>query len=193
MAGFDPVSLGLEFGLGSILSNMFGSKGRDNTEDVIGQFQRDVAARPDYSFLQQDPLVQGLQTQGNTAGNVARQNALSQLMRSGFGRSNIAASTGARAGTQAQQPFVNAQQSMLSNLQQQAEQQRLQSLRDVLGSRLGKARRGEQVDAGIGLGLGKSVLGNVGGFGDFLQSLGSTPGQGVGGYLPNYRPNVGGV
>ena len=181
MAGFDPVSLGLEFGLGSILSNMFGSGGQNQTENVIGQFQRDVAARPDYSFLQQDPLVQGLQTQGNQAGNVAMQNALSQLMRSGFGRSNIGASTGARAGAQAQQPFVNAQQTMLSGLQGQAENQRIQALRDVLSSRLGKASRQGQVDTGLGLNLGKSLLGNAGGFGDLLKSGQNINFSGIGG------------
>ena len=169
---FDPVSLGVQFLASNVLSNMFGGGGGDKTGDVLGQYQSDVANRPDYSFLQQDPLVQGLERQGNQAGNVAQQQAMSNLIRSGFGRSNVAAATGARAGATATQPFVNARSNMLSSLQQQAEQQRLQSLRDVLQSRLGKAGRQEQTNAGLGLELGKSLLGQAGGFGDFLQGFG---------------------
>ena len=151
-------------GSGWLMSNLFGGGGgRPNTEEILSQYQQDVSQRPDYSYLQQDPLIQNIQRQGNMAQGVGRQQAMQELMRSGFGRSNIGAVSGARAGAVAQQPYIGAQASMLSGLQQDAENKRIQALRDVLSSRLGTAGRREQVDYGLMGGLVKAGQEGLGG------------------------------
>jgi hypothetical protein len=158
---------------GSIMSGLFGGGGggRPNTEGILSQYQQDVSQRPDYSYLQQDPLIQNIQRQGNMAQGVGRQQAMQELMRSGFGRSNIGAVSGVRAGVGAQQPYIGAQASMLSGLQQQAEQQRLQALRDVLSSRLGQAQQREQRDYGLMSGFMGGAMQGLGGlFGEGSQN-----------------------
>jgi hypothetical protein len=156
----------------SIMSGLFGGGGgRPNTEGLLSQYQQDVQQRPDYSYLQQDPLIQNIQRQGNMAQGVGRQQAMQELMRSGFGRSNIGAVSGVRAGVGAQQPYLNAQASMLSGLQQDAENKRIQALRDVLSSRLGTAGRREQVDYGLMGGFMGGAMKGLGGlFGDGSQN-----------------------
>ena len=187
---------------GSIMSGLFGGGGgRPNTEGILNQYQQDVQQRPDYSYLQQDPLIQNIQRQGNMAQGVGRQQAMQELMRSGFGRSNIGAVSGARAGAVAQQPYIGAQASMLSGLQQDAENKRIQALRDVLSSRLGTAQQREQRDYGLMsnfMGTAMGGLGDIIGGMDFsgkpapLKYFAGAPGQGKGGYAADYRPLYGG-
>ena len=141
----DPLSIGL-----SLLPIFLGGQKQD-TNQIYSQYQQDVAKRPDYTYLNQDPMVQNLQRQGVTSRNQAMQQAMSQLIRSGFGRSNIGAATAGAVGTQAQTPYTNNMASMLSNLQNNAEQNRLQALRDVLQGRLGQATQQNQASSGMQL------------------------------------------
>ena len=141
----DPLSIGL-----SLLPIFLGGQKQD-TNQTYSQYQQDVAKRPDYTYLNQDPMVQNLQRQGVTSRNQAMQQAMQQLIRSGFGRSNIGAATAGAIGTQAQTPYTNNMASMLSNLQNNAEQNRLSALRDVLQGRLGQATQQNQANSGMQL------------------------------------------
>lgn len=136
---------------GNFLGGMFGGTGQQDLGQIYSQYQQDVAKRPDYTYLNQDPLIQNMQVQGNVAKNQMMQQALQNLIRSGFGRSNIAQATASQAGTQAMTPYTNNMASMLSNLQNQAEQNRLQALRDVLASRTGIATQANQASSGLQL------------------------------------------
>jgi hypothetical protein len=157
MAGFlgisNPIGLGL-----SLLPSLFGGGGQTGMSNLYSQYQQDVAKRPDYTYLNQDPLIQNMQKQGNVAKNQAMQQAMQNLIRSGFGRSNIAQATASQAGTQAMTPYTNSMASMLSNLQNQTEQNRLQALRDVLQGRLGLQQQQNQAQSGLQLAGFTSLL-----------------------------------
>lgn len=155
---------GTNFLASSILSGLFGGGGQDRTGQAIQEYISGIQQRPDYTYLQNDPLISNYRSQGTMQGNVAMQQALSNLIRSGFQRSNIGMQSAMGAGVQARSPYVNAEASMLSNLQNQAEQNRLNALRDVFSSRLGKAQRQEQTDTGLGLQFGGGLLTNLGNF-----------------------------
>jgi hypothetical protein len=143
------------------IGSLFGGNGGDNIKKLTKKYKKDVMNVPDYSYLSQDPTVLNLRGQGEIAGNVGAYNALQQLIRSGFGRSNIGAVSAQRAGSYAKQPYVNQEANLLTELMNQAEQRRIQALRDVLSARLERAGKSDDMFMGLQSGLGKGVLDNI--------------------------------
>lgn len=143
------------------ISSLFGGGGGDSVKKITNKYKKDVANVPDYSYLSKDPTVLNLRGQGVMAGNVGAYNALQQLIRSGFGRSNIGAVSAQRAGSYAQQPYINQEANLLTDLINQAETRRIQALRDVLSARLGQGEKSDKMFMGLQSGFGKGILDNL--------------------------------
>ena len=158
----DPMSMAINVGLSLLPSLLNSGGGQTGMNRLYSNYQQDVAKRPDYTYLNQDPLIQNIQRQGTTAKNQTMQQAMQNLIRSGFGRSNIGQATATQQGVQAQSPYLNNMASMLSNLQNNAEQNRLQALRDVLQGRLGLQNQQNQAQSGLQLAGYTGLLNSMG-------------------------------
>lgn len=143
------------------IGSLFGGGSGDSTKKITNKYKKDVMNVPDYSYLSQDPTVLNLRGQGELAGNVGAYNALQQLIRSGFGRSNIGAVSAQRAGYYAKQPYINQEANLITDLINQAETRRIQALRDVLSARLGGADKSDEMFMGLQSGIGKGILDNI--------------------------------
>lgn len=146
------------------ISSLFGGGSGDDVKKITRKYKSDIMNVPDYSYLSQDPSILNLRGQGQIAGNVSAQNALQQLIRSGFGRSNVGAVSAQRAGSYATQPYINQEASLFTGLMNQAEQRRIQALRDVLSARLGRAGKSDDMFMGLQSGVGQGILKNIGSF-----------------------------